>query len=1076
MRSSLREKFSPLLAIALMLPALAMPAGFGGASAQGGGEGKGRQKQKSFGYKPETVSVRAPGAARQLTGPNPGKPFDIALGHLKQNRHELGVDEADLEELKVTDEYKSGHNGVTHIYLRQQLGGIDVVGAEASTNVARDGSVINLHGSFVKGLRAAANRRAPALSAAEAVEAAARHLELTIAEPLNVLEAEGGPARRTTFGRAGISLDPINVGLVYQPVGESSVRLAWSVEIHQADGQHAWDIRVDAENGDVLAGDDHIDHDDWGAGLAPDVARNRNLSAVAAAARPASVASAAQPTVNDGSAYNVFARPLESPSDGGRTLVTNPADALASPFGWHDTNGATGPEFTRTRGNNAHAYTDINFDNIADAGSDPDGGPSLQFDFPFNQSAGPTAYRPAAVTNLFYWNNVVHDVFYRYGFDEMSGNFQVNNYGRGPAVLPVGNNDDVRAEAQDGSGTNNANFFTPVDGQRPRMQMFVWNNPLPNLAAVNVSAPSPIAGEYRASHANFGPPLTAAGITAPVVLALDSDIGIGPSPNDGCTFITNAAEVSGKIAIVERGSCAFAEKVFNLQTAGAVAVIVTNNVPGPTTVMGNTVPITFNIPSVMVSLDHGNLLRANLPLTATLSADQHLISRDSDFDAGVIAHEYGHGISNRLTGGRNVVTCLNNAEQMGEGWSDFMGLVLTTDPADTPTTPRGMATYVHFEPTDGVGSRPTPYTTDMGVNPSTYFSLTDTTNISQPHGVGYVWTTMLWEMYWNLVKEHGYNPNVYDSWQTGGNNLAIQLVVDGMKLQPCRPGFVDGRNAILQADAQLTGGDNECVIWEAFARRGLGYSASQGSSLSRTDGTAAFDLPPVCRANFNIAPPSLAQSLTPNAQAAQTLTISNGAKRRGEELSWGILEAPNDCSSPASISDVPWLSVSPQEGTTEGGGSSSVNVTFDSSGLGVGVYSSKLCILSNDFGAPSTIVPVTLDVNYDFGGFYSPVANAPALNAVQAGQTVPLHFSLSGSFGLDILAAGSPASRQVDCATLAPLGAFEPAETPGGSGLSASDDRYNYPWKTGRLWGGTCRELVLRTNDNTDHNAFFSFR
>ncbi|HEY9283054.1 MAG TPA: T9SS-dependent M36 family metallopeptidase [Pyrinomonadaceae bacterium] len=1076
MRSSRRKKFSLLLAVALVLPALTLPAGFGGASAQGGGEGRGRRKQKSFGYKPETVSVGASGTARHLTGPNPGRPSDIALGHLKRNRHKLGVDEADLEELKVTDEYRSGHNGVTHIYLRQQLGGIEVAGAEAGTNVARDGSVINLHGSFVKGLRASANRRAPALSPAEAVEAAARHLELTLTEPLDILEAGGGPARRTTLSRGGISLDPIGVRLVYQPVGESSVRLAWSVEIHQADGQHAWDIKVDAENGDVLAGDDLVDHDNWGGSFAPDLARNRNLAAVAAAARPASRSPAALPTAGDGSAYNVFAYPFESPSDGGRTLVTNPADLLASPFGWHDTNGAAGPEFTRTRGNNVHAYTDINSDNVADAGSDPDGGPSLRFDSPLNQGAGPAAYRPAAVTNLFYWNNIIHDVFYRYGFDEMSGNFQINNYGRGPAVAPLGDNDDVRAEAQDGSGLNNANFFTPADGQRPRMQMFVWTNPIPNLVTVTVNAPSAVAGDYRASHALFGPQVTNAGTTAPVVLALDSDQGTGPSPNDACTVITNAAEVSGKIALVERGSCAFPQKVANLQAAGAVAVIVTNNVPGDPGLMNFTPPVPpLNIPAIMVSLDTGNLLRANLPLTATLSADQHLVNRDSDFDAGIIAHEYGHGISNRLTGGRNVVNCLGNAEQMGEGWSDFLGLVLTTDPADTPTTPRGVATYVVFEPPGG-GIRPTPYTTDFAVNPSTYISLMDTTNISQPHGVGYVWATMLWEMYWNLVKAHGYNPNVYDSWQTGGNNLAIQLVMDGMKLQPCRPGFVDGRDAILQADVQLTGGENECLIWQAFAKRGLGFSASQGSSLSRFDGRAAFDLPPACRADFNLDPPGLAQSLTPNAQAVQTMTISNGGKQHGDELSWGILEAPNDCSSPASISDVPWLSVSPQEGTTEGGGSSGVNVAFDSTGLGVGVYTAKLCILSNAPGSPSTVVPVTLDVNYDFGGFYSPVANAPALNAVQAGQTVPLHFSLNGSFGLDILAAGSPASRQVDCATLAPLGAFEPAETPGGSGLSASDGRYNYPWKTSRLWGGTCRELVVRTNDNTDHSAFFSFR
>ena len=59
---------------------------------------------------------------------------------------------------------------------------------------------------------------------------------------------------------------------------------------------------------------------------------------------------------------------------------------------------------------------------------------------------------------------------------------------------------------------------------------------------------------------------------------------------------------------------------------------------------------------------------------------------------------------------------------------------------------------------------------------------------------------MLWEVYWNLVAKHGFNPDIYDAWTTGGNNLAIQLVTDGMKFQPCSPGFVDGRNAILAAD------------------------------------------------------------------------------------------------------------------------------------------------------------------------------------------------------------------------------------------------------------------------------------
>ena len=188
--------------------------------------------------------------------------------------------------------------------------------------------------------------------------------------------------------------------------------------------------------------------------------------------------------------------PLGSPNDGDRSLVANAADPFASPFGWHDTNGAAGPEFTITRGNNAHAYEDRNDNNVADAGSAPDGGAGLVFDFPLDLTAPPAASIPAFVTNLFYWNNIVHDVFYGYGFDEASGNFQANNYGKG------GNGADyVQAEAQDGSGGNNANFQTNADngnaGSRPRMQMFEWRSTAPN--PIDVHPPSAIAGRY------FGP-------------------------------------------------------------------------------------------------------------------------------------------------------------------------------------------------------------------------------------------------------------------------------------------------------------------------------------------------------------------------------------------------------------------------------------------------------------------------------------------------------------------------------------------------------------------------------------------
>ncbi len=78
----------------------------------------------------------------------------------------------------------------------------------------------------------------------------------------------------------------------------------------------------------------------------------------------------------------------------------------------------------------------------------------------------------------------------------------------------------------------------------------------------------------------------------------------------------------------------------------------------------------------------------------------------------------------------------------------------------------------------------------------------------------------------------------------------MKLAIDGLAQQPCNAGFVDARNAILTAEAGLTGGTNQCLLWSAFAKRGLGFSADQGSAHSVGDGTEAFDLPPACQPVF----------------------------------------------------------------------------------------------------------------------------------------------------------------------------------------------------------------------------------
>jgi len=213
----------------------------------------------------------------------------------------------------------------------------------------------------------------------------------------------------------------------------------------------------------------------------------------------------------------------------------------------------------------------------------------------------------------------------------------------------------------------------------------------------------------------------------------------------------------------------------------------------------------------------------------------------------------------------------------------------------------------------GAGLRPYPYTTDMLVNPMTYKTIDDP-GITRPHGVGAVWATMLWDMTWALIDQYGWDADVYNG--TGGNNIALRLVMEGLKIQPCSPGFVDARDAILAADLALYGGVNQCILWEVFARRGLGFSADQGSTNSRTDGSEAFDLPSGCtielmhtvdketaylgeRLTFNLEAINHLDAIVPNIIITDTLpenttfySASHGGTLNGNVITWPAFDLP----------------------------------------------------------------------------------------------------------------------------------------------------------------------------------------
>jgi extracellular elastinolytic metalloproteinase len=388
----------------------------------------------------------------------------------------------------------------------------------------------------------------------------------------------------------------------------------------------------------------------------------------------------------------------------------------------------------------------------------------------------------------------------------------------------------VNADAQDGSGLNNANFATPPDGSNPRMQMYLFQYP-----GLTVTSPASIAGSVESGTADFGPPVTSTPVAGGLEMA---------SPADACTALGNGSAISGNIALVDRGSCNFTVKVLNAQNAGAIAAVVVNNQGNTLVTMSGTEP-SITIPSIFIGQDNGDTIKAELG--TGVAASVSVVMKDGDLDNGIITHEYGHGVSNRLTGGPSTASCLDFSQPsgMGEGWSDFFALAFFHEPGDTRTTLRPLGTYAvgHLgPPRSGPGIRNYPYTTDLLVNPQTYVTV-ETTN--RPHGIGEVWALGLWEMYWNLVERWGFDPDLYSG--SGGNNLALQLVMDGMKLQVCEPSLLDGRDAILQADVLDTAGANQCRIWRAFAKRGMGENAAEGpTGLGAPDVTEDFTVPAAC--------------------------------------------------------------------------------------------------------------------------------------------------------------------------------------------------------------------------------------
>lgn len=363
-----------------------------------------------------------------LSVPQADTPDNIARGFLKGHTSLFALSNADVNNLRLAK--NDNDEGTAFLTYHQMIGGVKVFEGDVQVVVNRNGEVLSVREGFI--VSGQPVQLKPELSEEAAIARAFEHAGRIVKDSsieTKTLDSSGDLSELANplgkdFEKVIAELNIIRIG--------DTARLAWHV---YADvGPNEWyEILEDARSGELLL--------------------RHNLYVFDA----------------QGTVYR------EDPDAAARQLVSFVGDTtINTAAGWMGTS-------TVTTGNNVEAYLDTNADNAPDAnnGAGLSNGhassATQDFTFPFSVTVDPRTQQAAVVTNLFYFNNIMHDFSYRLGFTETSGNFQTNNFGRGGT-----GNDSVRAEAQDGSGTNNANFATPPEGQRPRMQQYLFTAPTPD--------------------------------------------------------------------------------------------------------------------------------------------------------------------------------------------------------------------------------------------------------------------------------------------------------------------------------------------------------------------------------------------------------------------------------------------------------------------------------------------------------------------------------------------------------------------------------------------------------------------
>ena len=757
-------------------------------------------------------------------GPRPDVPLAVrqdperaALWYLTEQAPRYAASPLALASLRTRFVHRVGRRG-TLVSFGQEVDGVEVFRRRVAVMLTGDGELVAIGGNLHE--PPAVTGGAPGIGPAVAVALAVEDL---YGIPFDAAALEPGGARDGGYlafrAQSAVVVEPglvfgsdVRVKPVWFPLPDR-LELAWYVEL---------DTALAGAGGDTLVATV------IGAGTGELLFR-ANLTADAQ--------------------YRVWAeadgnhRPLDGPlapfaphptgvPDGSVPLAAFPILVEMDGF-----NGPADPWLPATgggvaRGNNVDAYDDFNPPDGFSSGdlratATSPGVFDRTYDVSEELSASPEQ-RQAALIQMFYVTNWLHDWYYDSGFDEAAGNAQESNLGRGGIAQ-----DPLNAALAEGE-SDNAFMKCPTDGASPRMRMGVYHDKKAVLLTVGGEEITQLG--VPLGLAAFGP--QSFSVTGPLVQA---DDGTGGSGTLACAPLVN--DVLGKIALIDDGTCSAAQKAQNAQNAGAIGVLSTGatfttkaDMPADPAFPGVTIPA-FSITGWSGHLI-GEMLK-NGPADAVMYRSG-ASARPSSMDTGVVAHEWGHYMHHRLAYVGSPQTLA-----MSEGWGDFLALHLSyrEGGAVDGTYAAGIWTGALVSP-DGAyyGVRRYPYSTSMAKNPLTLEHISESVALpqdaphaespagnSEAHNAGEVWAAMLWEAYMGLMANTA-GPSPQLTYAEARRRMS-DYVVAGLKLTPADATFTEQRDAIVAA-AMANDPADALTIATAFAKRGAGACAAAPARFS----------------------------------------------------------------------------------------------------------------------------------------------------------------------------------------------------------------------------------------------------